>query len=63
MKKKYYWINDGNMLEFDGPFATIDIAKREAVDAARSVNDTMSIRIVQVVAKGEVTAKFKWREA
>ena len=60
---KYSWINIANDVEFDGPFKTAKRARNAAIDAAKSVEDTMTIIICKRVDSGKITRKFKWRKS
>jgi hypothetical protein len=59
---QYWWINEGNLIELDGPFKTETDAQKAAIDAMDGIDDA-SIVILQAVSTGEVkhTRKAKWK--
>lgn len=63
MSDEFYWMNLGNMSEFDGPFPTVEEAKRRCVMSYKMMGDIASqVVITKLVLVGSVECKpdFKW---
>ena len=61
-KAEYYWFNEVNMIEVDGPFKTLEAATRHAEVAMKSVGgEDAEIVICQPVKRGTVSHKYKIR--
>ena len=64
MKQEFYWINRFNLVEFGGPFDTIDGAKADAANTYMAIGTiALDVVIVQAVESGSVNVESKWRPA